>query len=63
MSWDRISFGFNVEDETQLFGTRAVALGEGTVFESTTFALIESSDVVSNIVSLLSLNLMSKCYI
>lgn len=45
--WNNITSGFDVEDETANFGTRAVAESEIAVFETNTLATIQAENRVS----------------
>lgn len=42
--WDDITIGYSTVDETVNFGTRAVAIGDGRIFETTTLATINKKD-------------------
>lgn len=41
--WDGITIGFSSADETINFGTRAVAIGDSRIFETTTLATIKKT--------------------
>jgi hypothetical protein len=45
--WDKVIAGFNGEDETANFGTRAMAHGDTSIYESNTLATIQSNDKVN----------------
>lgn len=42
--WSDITIGYSTADETINFGTRAVAIGDSRIFETTTLATVKKSD-------------------
>lgn len=46
MLWDKITAGFDLEDQTANFGTRSLAECDGSVFEASTLASIEAGGEV-----------------
>lgn len=42
--WNDITIGYSTADETINFGTRAVAIGDSRIFETTTLATIKKAD-------------------
>lgn len=47
--WNKVSVGFDAEEETANFGTRACAVNDVAVYETNTLAAILSGDGVSMI--------------
>jgi len=41
--WDSLTIGYSTADETINFGTRAVAIGDSRIFETTTLATIKKT--------------------
>lgn len=48
--WNKVSVGFDAEEETANFGTRACAVNDVAVYETNTLAAILSGDEVSMII-------------
>lgn len=47
--WGIVSVNFDISDETKNFGTRAVAVSNGAVYESVTIATIQTNEEVNNL--------------
>ncbi|KAG8328559.1 hypothetical protein J6590_107525 [Homalodisca vitripennis] len=45
--WNKVNVGFNVEEETANFGTRACAVNDVAVYETNTLAAIHAGDEVT----------------
>ncbi|XP_043286981.1 kinetochore-associated protein 1 isoform X2 [Venturia canescens] len=45
-SWNKVSLGFNADDETVNFGARTVVENGGSIFETTTLAIVQSEGEV-----------------
>lgn len=56
--WNKVSVGFDAEEETANFGTRACAVNDVAVYETNTLAAILSGDEVSMIYDMMVLNYM-----
>lgn len=44
--WNKVSIGFDVEEETVNFGTRKMAICDSTVYETNTVAIISQETEV-----------------